>query len=366
MPLDPTPLKFEGGRFNEVGYPLDALVELERYERLVVRVAKGLWKKSHSGRQRVPRFFDKSLRLRLVDVNEGSVVPVLERRATDEDSKLFDPDDWIGQSQSVITDAIAAVANGQSLPTNFPESGVQSLVQFGSSLWDEEVCLLGQNGHPPVRYDQAARRHLIAITSSESIQVDGEILGTIGSLDANKQKFEFSDRYGNHVSGAFSQRNLFSEFRDVTDRDQDAPYVRLLCRYTADAFGRLSGIEDVEELETFVSSEEPLGRALRKLLELEEGWHAGEGRQIDPAAVEWGRDFAAELEPVDVARLSVFPTLEGGVLVETQVDHQRWSLEVDPAGNAFITVVRGVGQADDSSIESVAAAVESFREFGLK
>lgn len=202
-----------------------------------MRVAKGLWKERHRGRQRVPRHFDKSLRLRLVNVNEGIVVPVLERRAIDEDSQLFDPDDWIGRSQDVITDAIAAVANEHPLPGVFPESGIQSLIQFGSSLW-EEACVLGQDGHNPVRYDQAARRHLIAITSAESIQVDGEILGTIGSLDANKQRFKFSDRRGNHVTGAFSQRNLFAELREVTDRDQDAPFVRLLCRYTADAYGR--------------------------------------------------------------------------------------------------------------------------------
>jgi hypothetical protein len=366
MPLNPTPLKFEGGRFCEVGYPLDALVELERYERLVIRVAKGLWKKGHSGRQRVPRFFDKSLRLRLVDVNEGSVIPVLERRDDGENGTLFDPDDWVGKSQTVITDALAAVVNGDSLPEDFPESGVQSLVQFGSSLWDEEVCLLvTQNDHIPVRYDQAARRHLIAITSSESIQVDGEILGTIGSLDANKQKFEFSDRHGSHVNGAFSQRNLFTDFREVTDRDQDAPFIRLLCRYTADAYGRLSGIEDVEELETFVSSEDPLGRPLRRMLELKDGWHDGGGCQIDSGAVEWGRDFAAEIESAAVARLSVFPTLEGGVLLETQSAHRRWSLEVDPAGGAFVTIVTGPEEIHDSSVTSVAEAVESFQEFDV-
>ena len=294
-------------------------------------------------------------------VDEGSVVPVFERRTVDEDSKLFDPDDWVGQSQEVISDAIAAVANEESLPEEFPASGVQSLVQFGSSLWDEEVCFLGKRGRGPVRYDQAARRHLISITSSESIQVDGEILGTIGSLDANKQKFEFADRRGNHVSGSFSQRNLFADFRDVTDRDEDAPFVRLLCRYTADAYGRLSGIEDVEELETLVSSDDPLGRPLRRVLELKDGWHDGEGRQVDPAAVEWGRDFAAEVE--EVSALSVFPTLEGGLLLERQLGRRRWSLEVDPQGDAFITIVNAVGESSDSEIGTVAEAVESYREF---
>ena len=79
MPLDPTPLRFEGGRFDEAGYPLDALGELVRYERLVVEVARGLWMDKHPTRKRAPRHFDNALRLRLSAVEDGSVIPVLKR-----------------------------------------------------------------------------------------------------------------------------------------------------------------------------------------------------------------------------------------------------------------------------------------------
>lgn len=363
MPLDPTPLTFEGGRFSEAGYPLDALVELARYERLVVQVARGLWMDANPGRQRAPRHFDESLRLRLVDVDEGSVVPVLERHEMAEETKLFDPDDWIGKSQGVITEAMAAVASEQPLPEIFPESGVSSLVLFGSSLLDEEMCRFGDGNGGGVRYDQAARRHLIALTSSESIQIDGELLGRIGALDANKQTFDFTDRNGGHVAGAFSRRSLIGEFRTVIDRDPDAPFVRISCRYTTDEFGHLSGIEDVEELETLVSSQDPLGPSLRELLELDEGWHEGEGHQVDPAAVEWGIDFAAEVDPEAVTDLSVFPTLDGGLLLERQVDGGRWSLEIEPAGGAFITIVLAAGGSTDTEVQGISDAVESYEAF---
>jgi hypothetical protein len=363
VPLDSTPLTFEGGRFSEVGYPLDALVELARYERLVVQVARGLWMEANPGRQRAPRHFDESLRLRLVDVSEGSVVPVLERHEMAEETQLFDPEDWIGQSQGVITEAIAAVANEQPLPEVFPESGVSSLIQFGSSLLDEEICRFGSSDAAGVRYDQAARRHLIALTSSESIQIDGELLGSIGALDANKQTFDFTDRIGGHVAGAFSRRSLIGEFRSVIDRDPDAPFVRVSCRYTTDEYGRLSGIEDVEELETLVSSQDPLGPPLRELLELGEGWHEGEGHQVNPSAVEWGIDFAAEVDPEHVTSLSVFPTLEGGLLLERQVDGRRWSLEIEPGGGVFVTIALVAGESTDAEIQGIADAVESYEAF---
>lgn len=363
MALDPTPLRFEGGRFSEAGYPLDALVELVRYERLVVEVARGLWMKDHPGRQRAPRHFDEGLRLRLVDVEEGSVMPVLERHHVAEEGKLFDPDDWAGRSQHVITDAISAIASEKPLPEAFPQAVVPNLVQFGSSLQEDEACRFGNNGNGQVRYDQAARRHLIALTASESIQRDGELLGRIGAINANKQTFDFADRRGSHVSGSFSRRNLIVDLRAVTDRDPDAPFVRLSCRYTTDEYGRLSAIEDVEGLETLVSSDDPLGLQLRQLLELAKGWHDGAGEQIDPAAVEWGRDFAGEIGPEGISGLSVFPTLEGGLLLERQLQDRRWSLEVDPEGAVFATITRSPGDSDDLELDGVPDAVESYKAF---
>ena len=317
----------------------------------------------HPGRQRAPRHFDDSLRLRLVDVRDGSVIPVLERHHVAEEAQLFDPDDWLGKSQAVIAEAISAVANEQPLPEAFPEVGVSDLVQFGSSLWEEEACRFHRNGDGQVRYNQAARRHLIALTASESIQVDGEILGRVGAIDANRQTFEFADRQGRHVSGSFSRRSLIADLRAVTDCDSDAPFVRLACRYTTDEYGHLSAIEDVDELESLVSPDDPLGHQLHQVLELVEGWHDGDGRQIDPEAVEWGRDFAAELNVENDLELSVFPTLDGGLLLERQRDGRRWSLEVDPTGGVFITITRGPGDSEDSAVDGVSEAVESYEAF---
>jgi hypothetical protein len=64
-------LRLTGGRFEGDGMPVEALVELVAYEQLVVGVAKELFRREHSGRQRLPRGFAERLQLRLRTVERG-------------------------------------------------------------------------------------------------------------------------------------------------------------------------------------------------------------------------------------------------------------------------------------------------------
>src|SRR5690606_34030521 len=84
--------RLQGGRYEQQGLAVEVLAEFARYERLVVDVAWGLYKQRHASRQRVPRGFASSFSLRLSDIRRGSVIPVLERTAVDDDA-LFDDRD---------------------------------------------------------------------------------------------------------------------------------------------------------------------------------------------------------------------------------------------------------------------------------
>src|SRR4051794_12864381 len=75
-------LRFRGGRYELPGYPIDTVAELVRYERLVFDVARSLWMRRNADRRRLPAGFKDSMQLRIVDVERGSVVPVLERSQT--------------------------------------------------------------------------------------------------------------------------------------------------------------------------------------------------------------------------------------------------------------------------------------------
>ena len=342
------PLRLSGGRFDEastgtVGFPLEVIAELARYERLLIKVARELWMDEHPTRKRAPKGFDEHLRLRLTAVETGSVGPVLQRREA-EGGQLFDPDDWPERAQQTIADAFATIVEEQPLPPSFPAAATPSLVQFGSGFRLDEVCQVSRPNGAEVTYTQADRRHLVQIASAADIKIDGRLVGRIGALDANRQTFEFSDRFGNRADGSFRQIGLIAELRQFTDRDPVATFVRLTCRYSTDDAGHLSAIEDVDDVEPVVAADDPLGPRLRQLLELGDGWHDGDGLAPQLSAVEWVRDFAAELTPRQLERLAIFPTLEGGVLVERQVAGTRWSLEIDPDGDAHVVTVPAEGE----------------------
>jgi hypothetical protein len=72
-------LRLTGSRFEGDGTPIGALPELVAYQELVGRGGQGSLSRLHPGRQRMPRGFTDRLQLRLVSVEQGSAIPVLER-----------------------------------------------------------------------------------------------------------------------------------------------------------------------------------------------------------------------------------------------------------------------------------------------
>ncbi|CAB4897690.1 unannotated protein [freshwater metagenome] len=358
-----TPLRLTGGRFDdasagaEVGFPLEVITELARYERLLIQVARGIWKNTHPKRIRAPKRFDQKLRLRLVTVDRGSVMPVLAPNEQLADPQLFDPDGLYQRSHELVADALAAVVDEKPLPADFPLEATASLVQFGSSFRDDERCTLRRRSGGAVTYSQAARRHLVKITAEDNIQIDGELVGRVTQLRPNLQDFHFLIRGGARVTGKYHQQSRFEELRPVVDADDKAAFVRLACTFSKDSLGRVAAIDDVREVETVVGSEDAMAAELRGLLELEAGWHDGAGAAPTEAAVEWARDFAAELN-VSTDALGLFPTLEGGVLAEMQIDARRWSLEVEPDGSPFVA---SAGPDEAPSVSEPGGAADAAR-----
>lgn len=357
-----TPLRFRGGRFNGAGagYPLDAIVELARYERLLIEVARGLWKDANPDRERAPRGFDEGLRLRLTNVREGSVVPVLERAGTHE-SQLFDPDEWISTSAMTVAETLEAVAGGAAVPPDFPAGARGALVTFGAGLKADEECLLRKNGGE-VSYTQAVRRRLVALIAPGEVSIEGAVVGVITGFETDRHEFFFTERSGPHVIGQYAKPSLFDDLRKVAAPERAAPLVKLECSYTLDESGRLSGIQDLDRLEVVVATNEPFADRLREMLLLRTGWFDGTGRPPSLTAIEWVRDFLAEAALLTNADLRVFPTVDGGLLIEQQRQDRRWSLEVEEDGEALVLVAEG-HRVSEYELAEPAEAVPQFATF---
>ncbi|MDX6764631.1 hypothetical protein SIN09_35915, partial [Streptomyces sp. F8] len=125
----------KGGRYEQRGLPVEVLSEFARYERLVIDVAKGIYKRRHAMRQRVPRGFTSSFSLRLSEVRRGSVIPVLEV-APQDSSTLFDDDDSgiFEEARLVIQRALKSIGEGDGIPGDFPVNALREFSRFGRSL----------------------------------------------------------------------------------------------------------------------------------------------------------------------------------------------------------------------------------------
>lgn len=359
------PLHLRGGRFDgssggRVGFPLEVIDELARYERLLIRVARELWKREHPERVRAPKGFEERLRLRLTTVDEGSVAPVLAPQRIGDDV-LFVDEPWLERSQETIADALDAIVTGRPLPDSFPAAAIPTLVPFGSSLRPEEACDVVREGREPVVYTQTDRRRLERIVSTDDIKIDGQLVGRISGFEAEQRSFSFLDRQGNRADGAFEQIAMIDELRRYADRWVVAPFVRLDCRYSTDERGRLSKIEDVEDIEEVLGRNDALGGQLRPLLELTDGWDGTQARAPALSAIEWVRDFASELGEDELGAMVVVPTHEGGVLVERPAEGGRWSLEVERDGQASVIRVHAAGDAILVEVDAPEDAVAHLR-----
>ena len=76
-------LRFAGGRFNSHTIPLEVLPDLAAYRKLIVEVAKMLFKQRVGTRVRVPKGFEDSFMIGLAEVQGGSsAVAVMPRLST--------------------------------------------------------------------------------------------------------------------------------------------------------------------------------------------------------------------------------------------------------------------------------------------
>jgi len=205
------------------------------------------------------------------------------------------------------------------------------------------------------------RVELFCLQSRQEVEISGELIGRLSEVDADRQSFQFTDRSGGKVPGAFSRRGLFAGIKGATDRTPDAPFVRLSCTYLTDLESNVTSVRDVDEVEILVGTDDPLGPRLRELLALPRGWRDGEGQAIAVEAIERVRDFAAELDEEDAAGLSLFPTLDGGVRVERQIAGRRWSLEVED-GEVTVTTIGDDGPdvQDASSLSKAGVSLPAF------
>ncbi len=171
---------FHGRRFDDGGVDLDVTPDLHRYKKLLVEVAKELWRRNHRDSKILPRNFEDSLSMKFYEVRANCATIPLERVLTATDRELlWDTEDELDDAVTLVTETIDAAGNDQSLPEQFPKHLLVLFQDYGKTLRDDEWI----EHRPPkresgIRYDALVRERLTRWVESpyeDAIDLTGEV-----------------------------------------------------------------------------------------------------------------------------------------------------------------------------------------------
>jgi len=197
---------FRGGRFDDHCLDVDVLPELVAYKTILVETAKELWRGNNPGRQRLPRNFEESLRLKFREVRDNcATVPLMREIEVEDQGALFDPDpDELDQAVDLVAKVVDAVEHDTLIPPEFPKGLLSRFNDYGKTLEDgESFEQKPRNWQTAVSYTSQTRDRISELTYQDyedSIDYCGE--AHAADLDG---RFAIRLQDGTKVPGNFSQ-----------------------------------------------------------------------------------------------------------------------------------------------------------------
>ncbi|UUW87384.1 hypothetical protein [Pimelobacter simplex] len=197
--------RFTGERFKnrEEGMPLEALAELVTYRDLVSEIARALWKRSHPERVRAPRNWAGLLDLRLTEIGDGSVRPIVKRR----NDQTLPVGDTFDDARDYLSQTVSDVARGNGLRSDFPPACVPRLSRLGQALKPGDRVFFG---HPTQADRRAELNDSIARTLSEIAEQltderpDTTLQGHIVEMDTDAATFQLRTSDDRRVGGRYA------------------------------------------------------------------------------------------------------------------------------------------------------------------
>lgn len=341
-------LRFQGGRFDAgTGMPVETLGELVAYRELLLEVARLRFLAANPGRRRAPKGFNSRLALRLRRVEGGSALPILEREAP---RSLPLPDEF-DEARDLISSAVAAAANGEPIPPDFPVEALVYFNRFGQGLEDDESIELrvGTSGDAP-RYTQQVRKSLLAGRSR--YQRETSVVGWMSDLDAERMRFRFRAEDGTSISGNVDIVT-FEEARRALAPSGEGPrvLVRGVGLFERDG-DRLVSIDSIHELVPIdVEPRDAVADAVASA-RVPAGWLDGEGAATDQAVGQRAEDVLTELVRRGAEVPRVYPVPDGGLQAEWTIGAREVSVTFDPDGSVYaVSVDVGTKGSEDATVK---------------
>lgn len=319
-----------GARFEDHAIPLEILKDLAVLEEMVVEVAKWKFRRDHPQRQRAPRRFAEGIELRLVQLEEGSAIPVIALVVAHRGLFPSQSQHYVEKARDSIVSAIAAAEKGAAITEHLPEIVLGFFDRLGRGLREGEAIEFPSiDDRDPARLTPRTRRKLVlAATGAKAFTEETWVRGGIPEMDLDDMTFEIQTLDGRKAKAPLENQHL-ATILEAFNGYQSGSRVLLRGIGRFNRQGRLEALESIEHASPLDSLDVP--SRLDELRSLKDGWLEGRGKALRSEDLDWLARIFEEHFADDLRLPYLYPTAEGGIQAEWSTGRTEISLEIDLA-----------------------------------
>lgn len=324
-PIPFVKLAFAGKRFSGSRLPADASANIAIYQRILIEIAKQIWREKNLNRLQLPRNFEKYFQLQLGEISEGSAVVSLPRYEEDL-PPLFGamaPGDIFDKAQNQLVEIVDAANENRALP-QLSQSVRRELRNLRRDLRSSENLIITRG-----RLSRSEDRHTFTEATRERInrEIREERLeyisgfGMLSGVSENPPEIQLNSEHG-----SFSIKVNFETARQ-TYNGQNGRLVDFNIGAIVDYDGFIKKVESVNSF-NLVEDSESMHRASERcqsLAGLEAGWFDGDGDALNQLTIITARDVARFISSI-VDDAGIFPTVDGEISIEYSRNELEWSV----------------------------------------
>lgn len=255
---------FQGGRFSDHGIDVAVLEDLLRFQKIVLEVAKDLWRRRNPDRQRLPHHFSEGASLKFYEIRKNCATIPLERVLVEgEQGTLFVHDDEFDDAVELVRRTVKAAGTGHTLPGEFPKALLQLFEQYGTTLRpDEWIEFRKSENEAATRYDHNVRQSLIDMTIG-TYEDFVDLVGAVTMARVTRPKMAIQLDNGDEIEAAFSPAD--EETITTALKEHSRTKVRIVGRGQFSENGQLNRIIAVSSVGLLSAGELPLDSDARSI-----------------------------------------------------------------------------------------------------
>lgn len=364
-------IKLKGARFDGGHLPVDSFVEIERYQETLRSLAVADWQSKHPG-EPVPRDLQQSVSLTIVEIKEGSaeLFIAFENAPIYSEQRIAAQDYFDSTLQAAYLDLPLP-----DLPESIEEEARRTVSEIGSTLSGEQSIefFLSDDSKSPIIISVETR-----LVAKDRLLLDGfwltddddrkneletevtSVAGRVTLLDADAHTYSFESLRFGQLKGRYKNKpELLEDFKKVLDDAARGPVTRL-DGIVQTRNGKPWRIWETSGLQLFSAGTSPWSKDLIELASLDPGWDQhGTGHPIAFFALEAADQIMAAIASRNLDLPALFPTTEGGVLIEWSSSQFVKSIEISADAEFQLFHLRpGTHQGEFEETNNLSKAIE--------